>query len=400
MDPRDNPYVPGAGSPPPELAGRHDVLERAEIALTRIQRRRPSKSLIVVGLRGVGKTVLLVRFHAQAEKLGFHSSLIEAHEGKKLPELLVPALRKLLYSLSLTAAAGEKGRQALRALRSFMSAVKLSWNDVELGIEPAPGLADSGDLEHDLCDLFVSVGEAAVEKDTAVALCIDEMQYLNKKEFGALIMAVHKVSQMNLPLVVVGAGLPQILALAGESKSYSERLFDYPKVGALPYDDARLALEGPAKTAGVTYNNDAISKIISVTKGYPYFLQQWGYEVWNIAERSPIQLSDVEKATKAAIAALDESFFKVRFDRCTPSEKRYMRALANLGEGAKRSGDIADTLGLKVTSVGPTRSKLITKGMIYSPQHGDTAFTVPLFDDYMRRTMPGEDWKHEAIESK
>jgi hypothetical protein len=369
------------------------VLEKAEVALTRIQRRRPSKSLIVVGLRGVGKTVLLVRFQRQAEILGFQSSLIEAHEGKSLPELVVPALRKVLFSLSLTAAAGDKGRRALRALRSFMGTVKISWNDMELGIEPVPGTADSGDLENDLCDLFLAVGEAAAEKDTAVALCIDEMQYLSEKEFSALIMAVHKVSQLNLPLVIVGAGLPQILGLAGESKSYSERLFDYPRVGALNDLDAAQALVQPARQMGVAYDDDAVAKIIAVTKGYPYFLQQWGYEVWNLAKSSPIRLSDVEQATTQAIAALDESFFRVRFDRCTPSEKRYMRALADLGEGAKRSGDVADRLGVKVTSIGPTRSKLIAKGMIYSPQHGETAFTVPLFDDYMRRTMPGDDWK-------
>ena len=275
-----------------------------------------------------------------------------------------------------------------------MGAVKISWNDIELGIDPLSGVADSGDLENDLSDLFVSVAEAAAEKKTAVALCIDEMQYLSEKEFSALIMAVHKVSQMNLPLIVVGAGLPQILGLAGQSKSYAERLFDYPKVGALNYEDAKRALVLPASAMGVTYDEDAVAKIISVTKGYPYFLQQWGYEVWNLAKSSHIKLMDVERATNAAITALDESFFRVRFDRCTPSEKRYMRALADLGEGAKRSGDVADRLGLKVTSIGPTRSKLITKGMIYSPQHGETAFTVPLFDEYMRRTMPGDDWKH------
>ena len=394
MDARDNPYVPGAGTPPPELAGRHDVLERADVALTRIQRRKPSKSLIIVGLRGVGKTVLLVRFQDQAARQGYQSSLIEAHEGKTLPALIVPPLRKVLLSMSLTSAAGDKGRRALRALRSFMGAVKISWNDIELGIDPLSGVADSGDLENDLSDLFVSVAEAAAEKKTAVALCIDEMQYLSEKEFSALIMAVHKVSQMNLPLIVVGAGLPQILGLAGQSKSYAERLFDYPKVGALNYEDAKRALVLPASAMGVTYDEDAVAKIISVTKGYPYFLQQWGYEVWNLAKSSHIKLMHVERATNAAITALDESFFRVRFDRCTPSEKRYMRALADLGEGAKRSGDVADRLGLKVTSIGPTRSKLITKGMIYSPQHGETAFTVPLFDEYMRRTMPGDDWKH------
>ncbi|KPF43394.1 AAA family ATPase [beta proteobacterium AAP51] len=393
MDPRNNPYVPGAGTPPPELAGRHEVLERAEIALTRVQRGKPSKSLIVVGLRGVGKTVLLVRFQRQAEALGYQATLIEAHEGKKLPELLVPALRRILLGLSIAAAAGDKGRRALRVLRSFMGSVKISWNDLELGIEPLAGTADSHDLEQDLADLFVAVGEAAAERGTAVALCIDEMQYLSEAEFSALIMATHKVSQLQLPLIVVGAGLPQIVGLAGQSKSYAERLFDYPRVGALSDADARQALTQPAAVMGVHFEPDALAQLVAVTRGYPYFLQQWGYEVWNVAATPLITRSDVDLATQHAIAALDESFFRVRFDRCTPSEKRYMRALADLGEGPKRSGDVADRLGVKVTSIGPARAKLITKGMIYSPQHGETAFTVPLFDDYMRRAMPGEDWK-------
>lgn len=392
MEARDNPYVPGAGTPPPELAGRHDVLERAEVALTRIQRGRPSKSLIVVGLRGVGKTVLLVRFQRQAEMLGYQSALIEAHEGKRLPELLIPALRKMLLALSVTAAAGDKGRRALRVLRSFMGSVKVRWNDVELGIEPLAGVADNKDLEQDLADLFVAVGEAAAEKRTAVALCIDELQYLNENEFSALIMATHKVTQMSLPLIVVGAGLPQILGLAGQSKSYAERLFDYPKVGALLPTDAKRALAQPALDMGVRYDDDALDRLVAVTRGYPYFLQQWGYEVWNLAPASPITLDDVERATTQAIDALDESFFRVRFERCTPAERRYMRALADLGDGPQRSGDVAERLRVKVTSIGPTRSKLITKGMVYSPQHGETAFTVPLFDEYMRRVMPGEDW--------
>ena len=363
------------------------------MAITRIQRGRPAKSLIVVGLRGVGKTVLLVRFQQLAKERGCESALIEAHEGKRLPELLVPALRRILLGLSITAQAGDKGRRALRVLRSFMGSLHIRWGDIDLGIEPLAGVADNQDLEQDLADLFVAVGEAAAEKKTAVALCIDEMQYLSEKEFSALIMAAHKVSQMKLPLVVVGAGLPQIVGLAGQSKSYAERLFDYPTVGALNDEDARRALVQPALEMGVHYDDAALARMVTVTRGYPYFLQQWGYEVWNLAQQSPITLADVELATQQAITALDTSFFRVRFDRCTPSEKRYMRALADLGEGPKRSGDVAERLGVKVTTIGPTRSKLIAKGMVYSPQHGETAFTVPLFDDYMRRMMPGEDWR-------
>ena len=358
-----------------------------------MQRGLPSKSLIVVGLRGVGKTVLLVRFRDNALRQGFQVGLIEAREGQSLPALLVPALRKILLELNPIKAAGEKSRRALRALRGFMGVVKFKVNDLELGIEPLSGVADSGDLESDLGDLFVTVAEAAAEKNTAVALCIDEMQYLNPTEFSALIMALHKISQGTLPLIVVGAGLPQILGLAGQSKSYAERLFDYPRVGALNDEDARQAIVRPAADMGVHFDDQALTKIIEVTKGYPYFLQQWGYEAWNLASGSPITASDIDVATTKALRSLDENFFRVRFDRCTPSEKRYMRALADLGEGAKRSGDVAERLGLRVTSIGPTRSKLISKGMIFSPQHGETEFTVPLFDEYMRRAMPGDDWK-------
>jgi hypothetical protein len=394
MDARDNPYVPGAGTPPPELAGRHEVLERAEVALTRAHRGRPGKSLLVVGLRGVGKTVLLVRFLRLAESLGCRAALIEAHERKRLPELLVPELRRLLLELSSAAAMGDKARRALRVLRSFMGSMTFRWNDLELGIEPLPGVADSADLEHDLADLLAAVGEAAAERGTAVALCIDEMQYLNTTELSALIMAVHRASQQQLPVIVVGAGLPQLVGKAGQSKSYAERLFDYPRVGALEPADARRALVQPAAAMGVRFDEAALDRLVAVTRGYPYFLQQWGYEVWNVAPASPITAADVERAMPRAIAALDESFFRVRFDRCTPAERRYMRALADLGDGPQASGDVADRLGLKVTSLGPMRNKLITKGMIYSPQHGRTAFTVPLFDEFMRRAMPGDDWKH------
>lgn len=394
MNPRTNPFVPGAGSPPRELAGRDEILEKADIALERVRNRLPAQSLILVGLRGVGKTVLLVRFRDIAEEKGYYASMVEAHEGKRLVELLVPPLRKILLSLDQFAAVGEKARKGLGVLRSFMSAFKLSWNDLELGISPELGSADSGDLESDLADLFVAVGEAAVERNTAVALCIDELQYLNEKEFSSLIMAVHKVSQLNLPLIVVGAGLPQILALAGSSKSYAERLFEYPKVGALQKVDAEDALVAPVKPQGVEFSQEALDEILRVTQGYPYFLQQWGHESWNLAQASPIEKTVVETATVLAVKKLDTSFFQVRFDRCTPAEKRYLRALADLGPGPHKSGEIADRLGLAVTSVGPTRSKLIAKGMIYSPQFGETSFTVPLFDEYMRRVMADEAWKH------
>ena len=390
MDRIRNPYVPGAGSPPPELAGRSAVIEEANIALSRIKAGRPAQSLILVGLRGVGKTVLLVRLNDDAAKHGFKSCLVEAHEGKSFAALMAPEVRKILLDLDRIASAKAKARRGLAILRSFVKSLKITINDVEFGlsIDPEPGVGDTGDLERDFGDLLVAVGDAAKAANTAVCVLVDELQYLSEKEFGALIMAVHKLNQNNLPFLLIGAGLPQILALAGESKSYAERLFKYPPVGALEPADARAALENPAHEENASYDSAALDEILRVTERYPYFLQQWGHDAWNAATGPQIERMDVERATTTALQTLDESFFKVRFDRCTPSEKRYMRALAELGPGLHRSGDIAEKLGVAVTSVAPTRSKLIRKGMIYSPSHGGTAFTVPLFDAYMRRAIP------------
>ncbi|HJV48141.1 MAG TPA: AAA family ATPase [Holophagaceae bacterium] len=389
MDPIQNPFSPGAGTPPPELAGRDALLRQAEVALGRIRIGRPAKSMILVGLRGVGKTVLLYRIRSQAEAAGYRALMIEAPEDKALVDLLVPPLRQLLLSMDGMADLSQKVKRGLRVLKSFISTAKLKYGELELSIEPEVGSADSGDLESDLGTLLVAVGEAAADRETAIALCIDEIQYLSQKELSALIMAVHQVTQRNLPLVVVAAGLPQILALAGRSKSYSERLFDFPRIGALAEPDAREALTAPVTNQGVAFTEEAVVEIIRVTQGYPYFLQQWGYEAWNTAEKSPITRDDVSKASAQAIRNLDESFFRVRFDRLTPREKDYMRALASLGAEPQRSGDIADLLQIPISSAASLRNNLIRKGMIYSPAHGDTTFTVPLFDQFMLRAMPG-----------
>lgn len=391
MDPVRNPFAPGAGTPPPELAGRADVLEMGTTALRRVAQGRPTRSLILVGLRGVGKTVLLNRLNEIAEAENFKTALIEAHEAKSLPELIAPSLRSILYGLSNTSIAIQAARRGIRALKGFVSALKLSMNDIDFGIsiDGEKGLADSGDIEADLPDLIVTVAEAAKAAKQQIAIFIDELQYLNEKEFSALIMSIHKCNQKSLPFMMIGAGLPQILALAGNSKSYSERLFQFPEIGALPRDEAILAIRKPALSEGVEFTDGAIEKILSVSERYPYFLQQWAYEAWNVSESDSITGDVIDVASGLAVKELDRSFFKVRFDRCNPSEKRYMRALAEFGSGKHRSGDIAESLGVKVTSVAPTRSALIRKGMIYSPSHGDTAFTVPLFDQYMRRVMAG-----------
>jgi len=388
LDPVRNPYAPGAGSPPPELAGRQDVIANAQVALRRLAARRPSQSPILVGLRGVGKTVLLVRIKHLAEEEHIRAIYIEAHEGKTLPELLVPGIRQTLFALSLVENAKDKARRALMVLKSFLSGLKVTVNDIEIGIDAEVGTADSGDMEADLPELLMALAEAAQASKTPVAIFIDEMQYLSEKEFSSLIMSIHRINQNSLPLILVGAGLPQILGLAGNSKSYAERLFSYPKIGALAEQDAVNAIVTPAATEGVRFEPAAVQQILTVTKRYPYFLQQWAYEAWNIAGDDLIRARDVVQAHNNAIATLDESFFRVRFERCTPSEKKYMRALAELGSGSFRSGDVADILGVKTTSIAPTRGNLIKKGMIYSPAHGDTEFTVPMFDEYMKRAMP------------
>jgi hypothetical protein len=344
--------------------------------------------MILVGLRGVGKTVLLNRIWEAAQDEGYKSVLIESHEDKRLSQLLIPPLRQILFSLDAMQNASDKVKRGFRVLSSFVKGLKLKVSEVEISIDPELGSADSGDLESDLGELFVAIGEAAVDRNTAVAICVDELQYLDEKELSALIMAIHRVNQRNLPLVLVGAGLPQIVGLTGKSKSYAERLFDFPAVGQLNEADSASALQSPVRSHQVEFTDPAIQEILRETQGYPYFLQQWGHEAWNIASASPITLENIKEASKLAIANLDQSFFRVRFDRLTPREKEYMRALASLGEGNQRSGDIAAALRVKPQSIAPIRSSIIRKGMIYSPAYGDTAFTVPLFGDFLIRNMP------------
>jgi hypothetical protein len=395
MDPITNPYSPGAGSPPPELAGRNALREQLRVALARIRGGRPAKSVLMVGLRGVGKTVLLDQIRKDAEAEGIHAVRVEAPENKSLPALLAPQVRQALLRLSNVEAAKRMAQRALRALAGFAKALKVTYKDIEVGLDydPEPGLADNGDLEIDLGSLLEYVGAAAHDANTALVILVDELQYVKEDQLAALISALHRCSQSQLPITVVGAGLPQLRGMAGNAKSYAERLFDFPIIGPLNDAEAEQAIVKPANNEGVDYTPEAISAIIARTQGYPYFLQEWGKHAWDRAGASPITLTDVESASASAIAALDESFFRVRFDRLTPSERLYLRAMSDLGPGPHRSGDIAERLERAVSSLGPVRSSLITKGMIWSPSHGDTAFTVPLFDEFMRRIMPGDKWE-------
>jgi len=395
MDTVRNPYAPGAGTPPPEMAGREELRETVRVALERVRLGKPTKSILMVGLRGVGKTVLLDRMREDAQAAGMETLRIEAPENRSLPATLAPQLRQALLRLSRNEQARDLARRALRGLAGFAQSLKVKYKDIEVGLDfdPEPGLADNGDLENDLQDLLEAAGKAAQKAGTALVLFIDELQYVEEDELAALITALHRTAQRVLPVVLVGAGLPQLRGRMGHAKSYAERLFDFPVIGPLPQDDARIAIARPAEAEGVTVQPDALQRIIDETHGYPYFLQEWGKHAWDAAVASPIVLADVELASQTAVAALDESFFRVRFDRLTPLEKKYLRAMAELGPGPHRSGDIAEQLNREVTALGPTRSQLISKGMIWSPNHGDTAFTVPLFDEFMRRIMPGNTWK-------
>lgn len=387
MDPLRNPFAPGAGAPPPELAGRDEVIETARIALHRIRAGRAEKSQMLLGLRGAGKTVLLNRIGAMAEEIGYHVVALEAPEGQRLAEYLAPALKSTLLRLSRVKRAKVHVGRAAAALRGFASAFKVSIGDIDITMSGPPE-ADSGNLEIDLPALLVTVGQAAKAAESSVAILVDEVQYLVEQDLRAMLVAFHAIAQRGLPVVWFGAGLPQLAALSGEAKSYAERLLDFPSIGPLTVADAKQAVRQPIRDEGADIEPDALERVVSMTKGYPYFLQEWGKHVWNAAPESPISLQDVLAATVSATDALDKSFFRVRFDRLTPREQDYLRAMAELGPGPHRSGAIAAVLGRSVESMGPLRSGLIRKGMIWSPAHGDTAFTVPLFDEFMHRAIP------------
>ena len=392
MDPTFNPYAPGAGTQPPALVGRDAIRERARVSLERQRIGRSSNGILMIGLRGVGKTVLLDRIREDTEASGILALAIEAPENRSLPSILAPQLRATLLKLynSQKSTVRQYSERGLRALAGFAKALKVKYQDIEISMDfdPEPGLADNGVLENDLQDLLETVGNAAKADENCVAIFIDELQYVKEDELAALISSLHRVAQRRLPVVLMGAGLPQVRGLVGRAKPYAERMFDFQIIDALSTADAKTAIAKPALDEGVEIEADALESVIAKTRCYPYFLQVWGSHLWNVAERSPITNDIVEVASVQAIADLDDSFFLVRFERLTPSEKRYLRAMAELGPGPHRSGDIAQQLGRDVTALAPSRSQLISKGMIWSPAYGDTALTVPMFDQFMIRIMP------------
>jgi len=382
-----NPYNPGAGVPPPELAGRDELIETARVAVARARAGRPAKSAIMLGLRGVGKTVLLNAFEAIAEEEGCQTALLEIDPEKPLAHQLAPKLQHILHRLDRLKKAGADMQKAFGTLTSFARMFKATIGDVDFSLA---GPAATGDLAIDLTDLFVAIAEAAKKRDTAIVLLIDEIQYVQKGDLSALIMAIHKISQRQLPLLLFGAGLPQLAKLAGDAKSYAERLFDYPPIGPLSATGARQALAGPAERESVKYEPAALDYVIEQTGRYPFFLQVWGAHCWEAAAKSPITLADAKQASIAATTALDEGIFKVRLARLTERQKAYARAMAAFGPEPVNSSDVANAMNLSLSQAAPIRDELIKKGMAYSPERGLIGFTVPKFDDYLRRVSPAK----------
>lgn len=388
MDAVRNPYTPGAGSRPPALTGRDAELEAFRVLLERLRRGRAEKSMIITGLRGVGKTVLLNTFGSIGEEARFATAFTEITHDTELRPLMARLVRRALLSLSPADRIKERARRAVAVFKSFTLKLPDS-PEIGVDVEAARGHGDSGDLGEDLADLLVEVGRVAVDHRSGVVLLFDEVQFLKRQELEALIAALHRTAQQALPVTLVGAGLPQVPELTGVAKSYSERLFNFPRIGSLDPGAAREALAAPAREEGAEYEAAALDEIVGFTEGYPYFLQEFGKHVWNLAAGSVITRQDAVDARRRVQLQLDESFFRVRIARCTRTELAYLQAMADLGEGPYRSGDIAAALGRPgPQNVAPLRARLIEKGLIFSPSHGLNDFTVPQFADFVRRNAP------------
>lgn len=383
----DNPYTPNAGAKPPALVGRDGELEAFELLLARLLRGHTEQSILVSGLRGVGKTVLLGRFGELAREGGWTTVEAEITKNSDFGERMANLARRALLQLAPRDRWKERATRAAAVLRSFQVTLS-SDGSVSAGFEvdPAEGLADSGRLDEDLTDVFLALGEAAQEHGSGVVFLVDEVQFLKVAEFEALIAAIHKTVQRQLPITLVGAGLPQLPRLAAEAKSYAERLFKFPQIGRLSADEARVALAEPAQSLEVGFEPEALTAVVEFTEGYPYFLQEYGNALWNQIAESPVTAEDVASARLGVEAKLDGGFFRVRVERTSELEQRYLRAMAELGPEPQSAKDVAAVLGRTSQQVGPIRSRLIDKGLLYTPGRGLAAFTVPQFDRFMRRT--------------
>ncbi|MCS5715704.1 ATP-binding protein [Herbiconiux sp. CPCC 205716] len=391
MDAIDNPYTPNAGARPEILIGRDEQTAAFTTLLHRLRRGRTEQSMIITGLRGVGKTVLLNSFRSIAQREGWEVIEFEAvkHGENRFRQTMASQLKAALLRLSPRARWTAIGRRAAEVLSAFAVSVDAegTWS-MGWDVPPAEGSADHGDLGMDLTDVLVALGEAAAEQDKGVVLLLDEVQFLNAPQLEAIIQAVHKIVQRSLPVTFVGAGLPQIAELAGDAKSYAERLFTFPRIDSLDRADASAALVETAAAEGAVYDGDAVDLAVEITNGYPYFIQELGYQEWTVATGNRITRGDVELARDAYGAKLDTSFFRVRLDRATPLQTAYMRAMAELGSEPQKASDVASLMGRTSTQLGPTRAELIEMGLLYTPEHGYAAFTVPDFDKFMKRAVP------------
>lgn len=387
MNPIDNPYTPNAGRKPMAFVGRDKIMTDVDNALQRLQRGGSSQNHMLVGLRGVGKTVLLSHLSRKAKERGFLTIELEIMEsGQSLPDVLVPELRAKLFQLNKVDAAKAAVQRAFQALAGFLKHVKFTYQDWE--IEPLAGVADSGQLDYDLKELLLAVGEAAQAANTVLVLFIDELHAASKNELTAIIHALHKCAQESLPISLIGAGLPQLRTIAAEAKSYTERMFLYVTIDALDETAAAQALVEPATTHGVEYDEQAVRAVFAETRGYPYFIQEWGSMLWDCTEQPPIRAEHVQQSKAQVEAKLDDSFYRVRFDRLTEQEKRYMHAMAKLGDHSSyKTRDIATQLNKTPQQISGLRDSLIRKGMIHAPHYGEVAFTVPLFGSYLLREL-------------
>ena len=388
MDPVRNPFSPGAGTRPPALVGREREIEAMDIALQRLRLGRDGRSAMLTGLRGVGKTVLLNEFELLADARGYFHEHLEVGEDGDLPPRLAAAFRRVLLSMDARRRIGERVVRALGVLKAFTIGLP-GGPELSIDVDAVHGPADSGDLATDLAGLFVELGEVARDHDTGVLITIDELHYVKRATLEALVMGVHRATQLALPITVAGAGLPSLAALTGEAKSYAERVFTFPVIDSLTGDQPRQALEVPVADEGVRWNAGALDRLVEVTRGYPYFLQEFGKQAWDAAEGlARITLDDVERSIPVATAELDDGFFRVRTGRTSDPERAYLRAMAELGPGPVRSVEVATLLGKKATALGPTRDGLLKKALCYSPRWGVIDFTVPLFDAFMKRWIP------------
>ena len=387
MDMMTNPFSPNAGSRPPELVGRDRILEEARVLMGRTQLRRSEQSMLIKGLRGVGKTVILNEIASRAEAMGNVLPVcIEACESKTLGELIAVPLKMALLKLSRYEGAMDKLKTGLSVLRNFMGSIHIHFEDVDLELEPMKGVGNSGDRQFDLIEVMKSVAEAAAQKNQAVVLLIDEVHCLGKDDLETLVMGLHKMQQLQLPLAMIGAGLPIIVKLAGMAKTYAERLFRFPDVGPLDKADVDRVIEKPLQQAGVKIEKNALDMIYAQSLGYPYFVQQWGKQLWNYVSGKTVSVDDVRRVKELVEYSLDADFFMMRMERVTPSEYKFLLGMSRcVKNDVCPIAEVAHSMRVELAAIAQRRVSLIKKGLIYCPSRGVVAFTVPMFAEYLKR---------------